>query len=112
VDRGSWARRSLKRKRERGRDYMQSLELGREADDGELEGVVLGLVLTASKGWEEGDGKGDYRGLLGNESDREVVECLERASESVEERRQMEGVLEFDRGGSGGSVGFLVYRVD
>lgn len=46
----------------------------------------------------------------GTNGERRSWTCIEEAIRKVEEERVMEGVLELD--GRGGTVGFLVYRVD
>jgi len=50
------------------------------------------------------------RGVVAGEGEQERRSCIEEAVRKVEEGRVMEGVLELD--GRGGTVGFLVYRVD
>lgn len=109
---------------------MQMLDLGRLLDDGELEGVVLGLVYTAAVstgGWGRGrgggqdvlafgsgeiGGKGNGKGKGGGEKGgkEEEEQCLQNASRFVGEGKVMEGVMELGYGG--GEVSFLVYRVD
>lgn len=88
---------------------MQTLDLGSLVDDGGLEGIVLGLVFTRGIN-DDGFSDGKHGGKEGGDESRKAIECLELASGEVEERRHMDGVLEFGNGG--GSVGFLVYRVD
>jgi hypothetical protein len=115
---------------------MQTIDLGATFVDDTLEGVVLGIVYTASQApdpprnsdstieeqgvREAGDERGrpvfvgDVKeGRKGgfsdeNESKGKILGCFEHAARKVGERRQMEGVLEF----GWGRVSFLVYRID
>ncbi|KAH7356584.1 hypothetical protein BKA65DRAFT_210213 [Rhexocercosporidium sp. MPI-PUGE-AT-0058] len=83
--------------------------------DASLENLILGLVF--STGEQEDASYKELRSLP--EISRRAQEeeersrswaCVEEAIRKVEEERVMEGVLGLD--GRGGTVGFLVYRVD
>jgi hypothetical protein len=116
---------------------MQTIDLGATFGEAGLEGVVLGVVYTAQQRnlpppaplKEDGVGETVGLGREGNwkgkavyvEGMREVrkeeirddsagktLGCLGEAVKKVGERRQMEGVLEFEMG----RVSFLVYRID
>lgn len=124
---------------------MQTIDLGATFSSSDLEGVVLGVVYTASqspiidsvrnsdsllheeeireteKMGREGNGskwktalafvgvlKEGRKEEIKSERKAETLGCLEDAVRKVGERRQMEGVLEFERG----RVSFLVYWID
>ena len=101
---------------------MQTVDLGDVVDDAGLEGVVLGMVFSAVRdqsGQGFSGGGGGREGELRKERRRdgrefkgkggeEVLACLDEAIRKVGERRQMEGVMEFESG----RLSFLVYRVD
>lgn len=109
---------------------MQTIDLGATFGEAVLEGIVLGVIYTAQERavvpapdvtkWDGKEGKGQGKAVY-VESMREVrkeeiredragrtLGCLENAVRKVGERRQMEGVMEFERG----RVSFLVYRID
>ena len=110
---------------------MQTIDLGATFGEAALEGIVLGVVYTAQEKvaipaldvtkWDgkermESQGKAVYVESMREVRKEEIREdragrtlgCLEDAVKKVGERRQMEGVLEFERG----RVSFLVYRID
>ena len=106
---------------------MQTIDLGATFADEVLEGVVLGIVYTDSQKSidaardprEDGrrgggiriDSLGDVelgKEAVLSESRARTLGCLEHAVKMIGERRQMDGVLEFERG----RVTFLVYRID
>jgi hypothetical protein len=106
---------------------MQTIDLGATFAEGTLEGVVLGVVYTAKDqyvsqapvpGTGAVVGQGKELSVEGREegkreeardqSPAKTLGCLESAVRKVGERRQMEGVLEFEKG----RVSFLVYRID
>ncbi len=89
---------------------VQTLNLKDPSDDASLEGVVLGLVFStgAREAAEKELRSIAARDMEGGEAERRT--CVEEAVRKVEQGRTMEGVLELD--GRGGTVGFLVYRVD
>lgn len=90
-------------------DSVQTLPLRSFSDDASLEGLVLGLVF--STGEEKDASYKELRSLSPpKDAEAEKRSCIEDAVRKVEEGRVMEGVLELD--GRGGTVGFLVYRVD
>ncbi|KAH7407815.1 hypothetical protein BKA64DRAFT_775900 [Cadophora sp. MPI-SDFR-AT-0126] len=110
---------------------VQTLHLRDFTDDASLEGLVLGLVFSTgdpdasekelrSVSVPETVNDNDReaavemrkrkRGVVEGQGERERRGCIEEAVRRVEEGRVMEGVLELD--GRGGTVGFLVYRVD
>jgi len=65
--------------------------------------VELGIVFKA----DDGKSNKELRDMKGDEERRK---CILQAVKSVEDRRQMEGVLSV--GGKRGHLGFLVYRED
>jgi hypothetical protein len=109
---------------------MQTIDLGATFGAGTLEGVVLGVVYTASEskvrasvpdvgmeGREGGKGeavsvedmeKGVEQEIRQESSATKTLGCFEDAVTKIGERRQMEGVLEFEKG----RVSFLIYRID
>ncbi|PVH76239.1 hypothetical protein DL98DRAFT_465421 [Cadophora sp. DSE1049] len=110
---------------------VQTLHLRDFSDDASLEGLVLGLVFSTgeressdkelrslpvqsspSESAKEREVEVEMRkrGVVNGEGEQERRSCIEEAVRKVEEGRVMEGVLELD--GRGGTVGFLVYRVD
>ncbi|CAG8957443.1 hypothetical protein HYFRA_00011424 [Hymenoscyphus fraxineus] len=113
---------------------IRTLDLGRVADDAELEGVMVGLVYTSTSLSKpaRAPGKGGRvkikrmeKGVVtvpeemreGEEKkvDRGVLACVQSAVREVERTRLMEGVLEIPGGVEGNNAGrasFLVYRVD
>jgi len=106
-------------------DSVQTLHLHDFTDDASLEGLVLGLVFSTGEressekelrslpmqnSPSEGVKEMRRRGVVAGEGEQERRSCIEEAVRKVEEGRVMEGVLELD--GRGGTVGFLVYRVD
>ncbi|KAL5324442.1 hypothetical protein ACEPPN_008988 [Leptodophora sp. 'Broadleaf-Isolate-01'] len=104
------------------RNSVQTLHLRDFTTDASLENLILGLVFSTGK--PDASYK-ELRSLTTNPSSSEMRKrttsggtngerrswtCIEEAIRKVEEERVMEGVLELD--GRGGTVGFLVYRVD
>ncbi|KAK0116724.1 hypothetical protein ONS96_012575 [Cadophora gregata f. sp. sojae] len=98
---------------------VQTLHLRDFTDDASLEGLVLGLVFSTGeqdasykelRSLPESAQEVRKRGAVNGEGEQERRSCIEEAVRKVEEERVMEGVLELD--GRGGTVGFLVYRVD
>ncbi|CZT01829.1 uncharacterized protein RAG0_09261 [Rhynchosporium agropyri] len=89
-------------------DSVQTLYFRSFTTDESLEGLVLGLVFSAGTGTSSD--RELRRSLPSTASEEERRSCVEEAIRKVESGRVMEGVLEVD--GRGGTVGFLLYRVD
>jgi len=100
-------------------NIMQSLDLGRTVDDVRLEGVILGWVFSGPVSSPSKEGSQKALGISipekpklrrgGKQAEEgKELECLDQAVRKVGERRQMDGVMEFERG----RLSFLVYRVD
>jgi len=98
---------------------METIDLAEMVDDATLEGLRLGIVyrLDVHGDTESDDRREQERDRWAEkrrndeESDvvrKQVENCIGRAVEGVQERFQMEGVMDVERG----RVSYLVYRVD
>lgn len=77
-------------------------KIARDGDGGRWK-TALAYVGALKEGRKE-----EIRSERKTETETEMWGCLEDAVRKVGERRQMEGVLELERG----TVSFLVYRID
>ena len=90
------------------RTVMGTIDLGHEANIAELEGIVLGLVFTATVRDESQDREA-WAKKNKEEKSEMVSRCVHEAVGHAEENGRMAGVLVFE---DWARVNFLVYRVD